>query len=75
VARRITRGAPFSTHKSNQQHVQSDAIQCRARIWYQETGEGDPVVQIHGPGFGHFNFSTATPILSKTFRCIDFDMR
>jgi 3-oxoadipate enol-lactonase len=46
-----------------------------ARIWYKETGEGDPVIQIHGAGFGHFNFATATPILSQTFRCIDFDMR
>jgi len=46
-----------------------------ARIWYQESGEGEPVVQIHGAGFGHFNFATATPILSKSFRCIDFDMR
>jgi pimeloyl-ACP methyl ester carboxylesterase len=45
------------------------------RIWYKETGEGEPVVQIHGAGFGHFNFATATPILSRTFRCIDFDMR
>lgn len=45
------------------------------RIWYQETGAGAPVVQIHGAGFGHFNFATATPILSKSFRCIDFDMR
>ena len=32
------------------------------------------MVQIHGAGFGHFNFSTATPILSKSFRCIDFDI-
>jgi 3-oxoadipate enol-lactonase len=46
-----------------------------ARIWYTETGEGEPIIQIHGAGFGHFNFSTATPILSKSFRCIDFDMR
>jgi 3-oxoadipate enol-lactonase len=46
-----------------------------ARIWYKETGQGDPVIQIHGAGFGHFNFATATPILSRTFRCIDFDMR
>ena len=45
------------------------------RIWYKETGEGEPVIQIHGSGFGHFNFSTATPILSRSFRCIDFDMR
>jgi pimeloyl-ACP methyl ester carboxylesterase len=40
-----------------------------------ETGDGEPVIQIHGAGFGHFNFATATPILSKSFRCIDFDMR
>jgi pimeloyl-ACP methyl ester carboxylesterase len=46
-----------------------------ARIWYKETGEGEPVVQIHGAGFGHYNFSAATPILSQSFRCIDFDMR
>ena len=52
-----------------------DARVNDARIWYQETGEGDPVVQIYGAGFGHFNFATATPILSKSFRCIDFDMR
>jgi len=45
------------------------------RIWYRETGEGQPVIQIHGAGFGHFNFAPATPILSKSFRCIDFDMR
>jgi pimeloyl-ACP methyl ester carboxylesterase len=52
-----------------------DARVNGVRIWYEETGVGDPVVQIHGAGFGHFNFSTATPILSRTFRCIDFDMR
>ena len=46
-----------------------------AQIWYQETGTGDPVVQIHGAGFGHFNFATATPLLSEHFRVIDFDLR
>ena len=52
-----------------------EAMVNGVRIWYQVTGAGDPVVQIHGAGFGHFNFATATPILSKSFRCIDFDMR
>ena len=28
-----------------------------ANLWYQITGEGEPVVQIHGAGFGHFNFA------------------
>ena len=52
-----------------------EAMVNGVRIWYQETGAGTPVVQIHGAGFGHFNFATATPILSKSFCCIDFDMR
>ena len=52
-----------------------EAMVNGVRIWYQETGAGAPVVQIHGAGFGHFNFATATPILSKSYRCIDFDMR
>ena len=45
------------------------------RLWHRITGEGDPVVQIHGAGFGHFNFDPATPALSQRFRVIDFDMR
>jgi 3-oxoadipate enol-lactonase len=32
-------------------------------------------VQIHGAGFGHFNFDLATPALSQHFRVIDYDMR
>ena len=46
-----------------------------ARLWWKETGTGDPVMQIHGAGFGHFNFATATPPLSEHFRVIDFDLR
>ncbi len=45
------------------------------KLWHRVTGEGEPVVQIHGAGFGHFNFDPATPELSKHFRVIDFDMR
>ena len=44
-------------------------------LWYQVSGEGEPVVQIHGAGFGHFNFAPATPELSKHFRVVDYDMR
>ena len=39
------------------------------------TGAGDPVVQIHGSGFGHLIFAGATPRLSKHFRIVDFDLR
>jgi 3-oxoadipate enol-lactonase len=46
-----------------------------AALWYRVTGEGEPVVQIHGAGFAHFNFDPATPELSKHFRVIDYDMR
>ena len=44
-------------------------------LWHRITGEGEPVVQIHGAGFGHFNFDPATPELSKQFRVVDYDMR
>ena len=46
-----------------------------ADLWYDVTGEGEPVLQIHGAGFGHFNFAPATPELAKSFRVVDFDMR
>jgi pimeloyl-ACP methyl ester carboxylesterase len=46
-----------------------------ANLWYRISGEGQPVVQIHGSGFGHFNFDPCTPVLSKEFKVIDFDMR
>ena len=46
-----------------------------AHLWYRVTGEGEPVVQIHGAGFGHFNFDPATPELSKHFGVVDYDMR
>jgi 3-oxoadipate enol-lactonase len=45
------------------------------RLWHEVTGAGEPVIQIHGAGFGHHNFAPATPILSERFRCIDYDMR
>jgi pimeloyl-ACP methyl ester carboxylesterase len=44
-------------------------------LWYRLSGEGEPVVQIHGAGFGHFNFDLATPELSQHFRVVDYDMR
>ena len=44
-------------------------------LWYRITGEGEPVFQIHGAGFGHYNFDPATPELSKHFRVVDFDLR
>jgi 3-oxoadipate enol-lactonase len=45
------------------------------RLWYEVTGTGEPVLQLHGSGMGHLNFSPATPILSQTFSCIDYDQR
>jgi pimeloyl-ACP methyl ester carboxylesterase len=44
-------------------------------LWYEITGEGEPVIQIHGAGFGHFNFDLATPELARHFQVIDYDLR
>ncbi len=46
-----------------------------ANLWYRITGDGEPVVQIHGAGFGHYNLDPATPEVSKHFRVIDYDQR
>jgi pimeloyl-ACP methyl ester carboxylesterase len=46
-----------------------------AKLWYEIHGEGEPVVQIHGAGFGHYNFAPATPALAEHFRVVDYDMR
>jgi pimeloyl-ACP methyl ester carboxylesterase len=44
-------------------------------LWYQVSGGGEPIVQIHGAGFGHYNFAPATPELAEHFQVVDFDMR
>lgn len=44
-------------------------------IWHRITGDGEPVVQIHGSGFGHFNFDPVTPKLAESYRVIDYDQR
>jgi 3-oxoadipate enol-lactonase len=46
-----------------------------ANLWYRITGEGEPVFQIHGAGFGHFNFDPATPEIAKHFKVVDYDLR
>ncbi len=45
-----------------------------ATIWYEETGAGKPLLQIHGSAFGHRNFEKLTPLLADSFRVIDFDL-
>jgi len=46
-----------------------------AMLWLEETGDGPPVLQIHGAGFGHYNFSPLSPLLSESFHVIDYDQR
>ena len=41
--------------------MRDDDLYRNVSISYEVTGEGEPVVQIHGAGFGHFNFAPATP--------------
>ena len=45
-------------------------------LWHRITGEGEPVVQIHGAGFGHYNLDPVTPAIADAgFRVVDYDMR
>jgi pimeloyl-ACP methyl ester carboxylesterase len=44
-------------------------------MWYRLSGRGQPIVQIHGAGFGHENFAPVTPTLARDFKVVDFDLR
>ncbi len=46
-----------------------------AKLWYEIKGKGEPIAQVHGAGFGHDNFGMVSPILSKKFQVLDYDMR
>ena len=43
-------------------------------IWYKTTGDGPPLLQIHGSAFGHRNFEHITPLSARDFTVIDFDL-
>ncbi|MEO5640802.1 MAG: alpha/beta hydrolase [Sphingomicrobium sp.] len=43
-------------------------------IWYKITGDGPPLLQIHGSAFGHRNFEKLTPLCAADFAVIDFDL-
>ncbi|MGA0597676.1 alpha/beta fold hydrolase [Enterovirga sp. CN4-39] len=45
------------------------------KLAYWVSGEGEPVMQIHGSGFGHGNFAPVTPILARRFKVYDYDQR
>jgi pimeloyl-ACP methyl ester carboxylesterase len=45
------------------------------KLCYEVSGQGEPLVQIHGSGFGRGNFAPLTPLLAQEFRVIDYDMR
>ena len=44
------------------------------RIWYEVTGNGEPLVQIPGGALGLRNFSRVTPVLAEHFRVVDYDV-
>ena len=44
-------------------------------IYYQVTGQGFPVVFLHGNGEDHHIFDQAVNLLSKQYQCICIDSR
>ena len=65
----------YSGASDSEERVEGIARVNGVELWYEISGEGEPVVQIHGAGFGHFNFAPATPELAQHFKVVDFDMR
>ncbi|QNU27043.1 alpha/beta hydrolase [Geobacillus sp. 46C-IIa] len=50
------------------------SINERVRLYYEEKGEGPPLLFIHPPGLGHVIFRQQEP-LARHFRLILYDMR
>jgi 3-oxoadipate enol-lactonase len=46
-----------------------------ARLWYRWTGDGEPIVHVHGGGLGHQNFDRLTPLVAERYRVLDLDLR
>ena len=44
-------------------------------LWYRWSGEGEPVVHIHGGGLGHENFDRLTPLVAERYAVLDLDLR
>src|SRR5512146_2996554 len=45
------------------------------RTYYEEAGEGDPVLLIAGNGMDHTAFRDQLPAFAAHFRCITYDLR
>jgi 3-oxoadipate enol-lactonase len=44
-------------------------------LWYELSGSGELVVQIHGAGFGHQNFDPITPLMAERYQVLELDLR
>jgi pimeloyl-ACP methyl ester carboxylesterase len=45
------------------------------RLFYEETGAGEPLVLVHGSWSDHHNFDAVVPALARTFRVVAYDRR
>jgi pimeloyl-ACP methyl ester carboxylesterase len=45
------------------------------RLFYEETGAGEPLVLVHGSWSDHHNFDAAVPGLAEAFRVVAYDRR
>jgi pimeloyl-ACP methyl ester carboxylesterase len=60
---------------SGKGHVMQNVSIGEVRLAYEEVGEGAPLIQVHGAGFGHHNFAAVTPFLADHFRVLNVDLR
>ncbi|MGH8457608.1 MAG: alpha/beta fold hydrolase, partial [Stenotrophobium sp.] len=51
--------------------VETEAV----RFYYEETGEGTPLVFLHGLGASIQDWECQLPVFSRSFRCITVDLR
>ena len=52
-----------------------DAYVNGIRLWYEQYGEGRPLVLLHGNGEDHSIFDEAMGVLGERFTCFALDSR
>ena len=47
----------------------------KSKLYYEEYGEGPPLIMVHGVGGNHASWFRQVPTFSKHYRTIVFDQR
>lgn len=66
---------PVSFLKYRESHPMPFATVNSVAVYYESTGNGEPMVLVHGSWGDHHNWDPVVPLLSQSFQVVTFDRR